>query len=170
MSHNGQLHKFIEGACIEGEWEHLIGAIGMIINESTYKAQFQGGNVLFSTAFADYGTCARVIWTVILTEHSSIGSSPPVNRGSRCVSVQNPFSSGPGGMGMGGTTLACHGPGMYCYISVSQSYFQCVSSSHLRARKSAGFYETVSDVKKLNCIKRKVPPGSRVIVAYTLNT
>jgi hypothetical protein len=130
MSQNGKLHKFIEGACIEGEWERLVGAIGMIINETTYKAQFQGGNVLFGTAFGDYGTCARVVWTVILTGHSSIGSSPPVNRGLRRVSVQNPFSSGPGGMG--GTTLACHDSGMYFYISVIRSYFQCVSSSYLR--------------------------------------
>ena len=38
------------------------------------------------------------------------------------------------------------------------------------ARKSAGFYETVSDIEKLNCIKCEVPPGSCVVVAYTLNT
>ena len=130
-SKNGKLQKVIEGACIEGEWERLVGAIGMIVNATDYKAQFQGGNLSFGTAFAsqDYGTCALVGRTVILIGCASLGSSHSGNRGSRRVSAHNPFSRGPGGVG--GTTLACHDPGKCCCVSAVRSYFECVLSPRL---------------------------------------
>jgi hypothetical protein len=54
---NGKSQKIIVGACIEGEWERLVGSIGMIANVTEYKSQLQGGNLTFGTAYAsqDHG-------------------------------------------------------------------------------------------------------------------
>jgi hypothetical protein len=50
-THNGtKIQRLIEGALIEGKWEHLVRVVGQVINHSEYKAQIQGGYVLFSTA------------------------------------------------------------------------------------------------------------------------
>lgn len=54
----GKLQKFVEGACIEGEWERLVGAIGQIIHAREYKAQLFLDNLSFGTAYSssEFGT------------------------------------------------------------------------------------------------------------------
>jgi len=52
MSSTGRFQKVIEGACIEGEWEHLVGAIGHIIHAREFKAQFYMDNLSFATAYS----------------------------------------------------------------------------------------------------------------------
>ena len=42
----------MEGACIEGEYERLVGCIGQIIRLREFKGQIAGGNISFTTAFA----------------------------------------------------------------------------------------------------------------------
>ena len=49
---NGRSLKTIAGACIEGEMERMVGAIGQIINEAQYKAQIEAGNISFSTSLS----------------------------------------------------------------------------------------------------------------------
>ena len=119
MNSNGKLQKVIEGACIEGEWERLVGAIGMIVNAAEFKSQIMAGNLTFGTAYAspDYGTYIYSVFAAILIEYMPVGSSPSTNRGARRVSGPNPFSRGPGGAG--GATLACHDIGVSCYIVIS---------------------------------------------------
>jgi hypothetical protein len=119
MNSNGKLQKVIEGACIEGEWERLVGAIGMIVNAAEFKSQIMAGNLTFGTAYAspDYGTYIYSVFAAILIEYMPVGSSPSTNRGARRVSGPNPFSRGPGGAG--GATLACHDIGVSCYIVTS---------------------------------------------------
>ncbi|KIM77372.1 hypothetical protein PILCRDRAFT_12013 [Piloderma croceum F 1598] len=87
---NGRMQRLIEGALVEGEWEHLVGAIGQVINKSEYKAQIQAGYVSFATSFANpvSGT-----------------SSPSNSRGMHRASGPNPFTRGPSS---GGVTLNCH--------------------------------------------------------------
>jgi hypothetical protein len=48
----GKTQKLVEGACIEGEWERLVGCIGQIIRSREFSGQIVGGNVSFTTAFA----------------------------------------------------------------------------------------------------------------------
>jgi len=48
----GKTQKVVEGACIEGEWERLVGCVGHIIRSREFKGQIVGGNVSFTTAFA----------------------------------------------------------------------------------------------------------------------
>lgn len=48
----GRKQKFVEGACIEGEYERLVGCIGQIIRLRLFKGQIVGGNISFSTAFS----------------------------------------------------------------------------------------------------------------------
>jgi hypothetical protein len=55
---NGKIHKFIEGAGIEGEWDRLVGALGQVIDKVEYKAKIQAGYVSFSTAFGNPESCA----------------------------------------------------------------------------------------------------------------
>jgi hypothetical protein len=54
----GKTQKLIEGACIEGEWERLVGCVGQIIRAREFKGQVQAGNVSFTTAFASSGNRA----------------------------------------------------------------------------------------------------------------
>jgi hypothetical protein len=63
VSSNGKMQKLIEGACIEGEWERLVGAIGQVIHAREFKGQLNGGNLLFSTSFAsaDSSTCVTPV-------------------------------------------------------------------------------------------------------------
>ena len=56
-SHAGRKQKTVEGACIEGEWERLVGCIGQIINSREFRGQIAGGNVSFTTAFATAKNC-----------------------------------------------------------------------------------------------------------------
>lgn len=62
----GKTQKLIEGACIEGEWERLVGCIGQIIHAREFKGQFQAGNLSFTTAFASAGNRAFIILFFIL--------------------------------------------------------------------------------------------------------
>jgi hypothetical protein len=48
----GKTQKLVEGACIEGEWERLVGCIGQIISSREFRGQIVGGNVSFTTVFA----------------------------------------------------------------------------------------------------------------------
>ena len=52
VSSAGRTQKLVEGACIEGEWERLVGCIGHIIHSREFRGQIAGGNVSFTTAFA----------------------------------------------------------------------------------------------------------------------
>jgi hypothetical protein len=61
----GKTQKVIEGACIEGEWERLVGCIGQIIHAREFKGQIQAGNVSFTTAFASAGNCAFIIFFLL---------------------------------------------------------------------------------------------------------
>jgi len=54
----GKTQKVIEGACIEGEWERLVGCVGQIIHAREFKGQVQAGNLSFTTAFASAGNHA----------------------------------------------------------------------------------------------------------------
>jgi hypothetical protein len=49
---SGRTQKLVEGACIEGEYERLVGCIGQIIRLREFKGQIAGGNISFTTAFA----------------------------------------------------------------------------------------------------------------------
>ena len=49
---NGKMQKVIAGACIAREWEHLVGAIGMVIHQREFKAQLAQDNLSFSTAYS----------------------------------------------------------------------------------------------------------------------
>lgn len=49
---NGKMQKVIAGACIAGEWERLVGAIGMVIHQREFKAQLAQDNLSFSTAYS----------------------------------------------------------------------------------------------------------------------
>jgi hypothetical protein len=60
-SSNGKLQKIIEGACIEGEWERLVGAIGQIIHAREYKAQLYLDNLTFGTAYGSPESCTSVL-------------------------------------------------------------------------------------------------------------
>ena len=51
-SPSGRTQKHVEGACIEGEYERLVGCIGQIIHSREFKGQIAGGNISFTTAFA----------------------------------------------------------------------------------------------------------------------
>jgi hypothetical protein len=51
LTNHGKFQKVLEGACIQGEWERLVGAIGQIINEQEYKAPLEAGRLTFGTAF-----------------------------------------------------------------------------------------------------------------------
>jgi len=62
----GKTQKLIEGACIEGEWERLVGCIGQIIHAREFKGQIQAGNLSFTTAFASAGNRAFIILFFIL--------------------------------------------------------------------------------------------------------
>jgi hypothetical protein len=48
----GKMQKLVEGACIEGEWETLVGCISQIISSREFRGQIVGGNISFTTAFA----------------------------------------------------------------------------------------------------------------------
>ena len=48
----GRTQKLVAGACIEGEYERLVGCIGQIIHLREFKGQIAGGNISFTTAFA----------------------------------------------------------------------------------------------------------------------
>lgn len=59
ISSAGRSQKIIEGACIEGEWERLVGAIGHIIHARKFKAQLYLNNLSFATAYGSNScTCA----------------------------------------------------------------------------------------------------------------
>jgi hypothetical protein len=55
---NSKLQKVLEGCCVEGEWERLVGAIGHIIRAIEYKAQLQAGKLTFGTAYGSGDSCA----------------------------------------------------------------------------------------------------------------
>jgi hypothetical protein len=44
--------KVIQGALLQGEWERYVGAIGMVIRESEFRAQLYKDYVSFSTTTA----------------------------------------------------------------------------------------------------------------------
>jgi hypothetical protein len=50
-SHGGRRQKIVEGACIEGEWERLVGCIGHIIRSREFTSQVVAGNLSFTTSF-----------------------------------------------------------------------------------------------------------------------
>ena len=52
MTGNGKMQKVIAGACIAGEWERLVGAVGMVIHQREFKAQLAQDNLSFSTAYS----------------------------------------------------------------------------------------------------------------------
>jgi hypothetical protein len=56
-SNTGRTQKYVEGACIEGEYERLVGCIGQIIHSREFKGQIAGGNISFATAFATGNNC-----------------------------------------------------------------------------------------------------------------
>lgn len=47
--------KVIEVALLSGEFERLVGAVGMITNEEQFHAQFSGDDLSFCTSFAPSG-------------------------------------------------------------------------------------------------------------------
>ena len=49
--HGGRRQKIVEGACIEGEWERLVGCIGHIIRSREFTSQVVAGNLSFTTSF-----------------------------------------------------------------------------------------------------------------------
>jgi len=51
MSSTGRFQKIIEGACIEGEWERLVSAIGQVIHAREFKAQLYMDNLSFATTY-----------------------------------------------------------------------------------------------------------------------
>jgi hypothetical protein len=63
VNSNGKMQKVIEGACIEGEWERLIGAIGQVIHAREFKGQLNGSNLSFGTAYTsvDSGMCIAIV-------------------------------------------------------------------------------------------------------------
>jgi hypothetical protein len=66
---NGKALKLIEGACIEGEWERLVGAIGQVIDRVEYKSQLYMGNLSFTTVHgsSDSGmSCPQIRVPLIL--------------------------------------------------------------------------------------------------------
>jgi hypothetical protein len=52
VSSSGRSQKLVEGACIEGEYERLVGCIGQIIRLREFKSQTSAGNISFTTAFS----------------------------------------------------------------------------------------------------------------------
>lgn len=56
-SHAGRKQKIVEGACIEGEWERLVGCIGHIIRSREFTSQVAAGNLSFTTSFTTAKTC-----------------------------------------------------------------------------------------------------------------
>jgi hypothetical protein len=64
ISSTGRRQKVIEGACIEGEWERLVGAIGHVIHAREFKAQYYVDNLSFATA---YDSCMFVIFILLDT-------------------------------------------------------------------------------------------------------
>lgn len=73
-SGNGRFQKQIEGACIEGEWERMVGAIGQVIGKVEYKSQINGGYMSFATALSstDSGMWHnRCLTHVIVHHHTS---------------------------------------------------------------------------------------------------
>ena len=47
---NAKPSRFISGGIISGEWERLVGAVGMILWTCAFKAQLYMDNLSFSTA------------------------------------------------------------------------------------------------------------------------
>ena len=47
----GKMQKFVEGACIEGEYERLVGCIGQIIHSRLFTGRIAAGNIQFTTSF-----------------------------------------------------------------------------------------------------------------------
>jgi hypothetical protein len=112
---NGRSLKTIEGACIEGEMERMVGAIGQIINQVDYKGQIQAGYISFSTSFSrgDAGMSQISNMSMHVNLHFTVASSPSAGTSKRHVSGPNPFSRGPSGSG---TVLSCHDIGESCHI------------------------------------------------------
>jgi hypothetical protein len=52
---NGKLQKVIKGSMMEGEFERLVGAIGMIISECQYNGQLYKDVLDFSTFMVNSG-------------------------------------------------------------------------------------------------------------------
>lgn len=53
---SGKLQKVIKGSMMEGEFERLVGAVGMIIGERQYNAQLYKDVLDFSTFMIDSST------------------------------------------------------------------------------------------------------------------
>jgi hypothetical protein len=48
----GRTYKVIDGSLLAGEYERFVGAIGMILGVSEYRAQLYMDNLSFTTAFS----------------------------------------------------------------------------------------------------------------------
>jgi hypothetical protein len=67
LTYNNKLQKSIEGACLEGEWERLVGAVGQIIRVREFGGQLIGCNLSFGTAYASVDSSKfRLSHTVII--------------------------------------------------------------------------------------------------------
>lgn len=123
----GKTQKLIEGACIEGEWERLVGCIGQIIHAREFKGQVQGGNLSFTTAFASSGgsefyVLSYVYRWIAITSHTFLSaSSPSTSTLGRRVGSASSFSRGPGGHS-GSGVLGCYDVGRF----ISVIYLICL--------------------------------------------
>jgi len=128
VSSTGRFQKVIEGACIEGEWERLVGAIGHVIHAREFKAQYYMDNLSFATTYSSDNCMSDLFvysdflfecrWTMCLVP--AVSSPSTFRSGNRRPSASNRFSRGPGG---GGTSpvLACHDIGRWSFwISLFQ--------------------------------------------------
>jgi hypothetical protein len=111
-SSTGRTLKLVEGACIEGEYERLVGCIGQIIHLREFKGQIAGGNISFTTAFATAQNSmlfyvAFICFMSLYQLWCTTASSPSSSTLGRRVSVASSFSRGPGGHGSSGV-LSCY--------------------------------------------------------------
>jgi len=92
---NSKPVKAITGALIDGEWERLIGAIGMVLHERDFKAQLFKDNLSFTTAPSNAD--GRFAFLPITTSTHCIicedsPSSSPMKKGRLYSGQQSPFS------------------------------------------------------------------------------
>jgi hypothetical protein len=172
----GRHQKVIEGACIEGEWERLVGAIGHVIHAREFKAQFYLDNLSFATSYGSDSCTSTIFFLSGYCQTTCLilaTSSPSAFRGAtenRRPSGSSRFSRGPGGGGAS-PVLACHDIGKLfadrpCFV---------LSNGHAvpiyDARKQTGnFYALLADLDRLKRFPVEIPPRSCAVVAYTVNT
>jgi hypothetical protein len=60
-SNPGRTQKYVEGACIEGEYERLVSCIGQTIHSREFKGQIASGNISFATAFTTGNNCMSFV-------------------------------------------------------------------------------------------------------------